>query len=255
MTSAAEMPLLAVDAGNSRVKWGLHDGAGWRAQGVLPLERAPELQAAWAALPAPARAVISNVAGTAAAAHIAAALPLPPEARLWITSSRGECGVTNGYARPEQLGSDRWAALVAARAAAAGPLLVVNAGTALTADALSAGGEFVGGIIVPGLDLMRSALAARLPGLDVAGGERRKFPASTADGVATGSVQALAGAVERMAAELARHGVPRAAPRCVLSGGNAAWLAPELNLDVLIVDNLVLEGLLAIATARAAARA
>jgi len=180
---------------------------------------------------------------------------LPPEARLWITSGSAECGVTNGYARPEQLGCDRWAALIAARAAAAGPLLVVNAGTALTADALSAEGVFLGGVIVPGLDLMRSALAARLPGLDLAGGRRERFPLSTADGVATGTVQALAGAVERMAAELARHSVPRAAPRCVLSGGNAAWLAPELNLEVLIVDNLVLEGLLAIATARAAARA
>ena len=66
------------------------------------------------------------------------------------------CGVRNLYERPEQLGPDRWAALIAARALhSSGPALVVNAGTATTVDMLSGDGRFLGGSILPGVELMR----------------------------------------------------------------------------------------------------
>ena len=159
--------ILCLDAGNSRLKFGLFAGDGWRMQGALSYDNFDDLVAE---LPAtPARIVACNVAGEAIRLRIealACGLRLPLD---WLTSSATACGVSNGYDHPEQLGADRWAALIAARALYAGPSVVVMAGTATTIDALDGSGLFRGGLILPGLSLMRAALArntADLPHAD-----------------------------------------------------------------------------------------
>jgi hypothetical protein len=97
--------------------------------------------------------VVANVAGPAvpAAEAILADRPRPS----WVRAKRRECGVTNGYRRPAQLGADRWAALIGAWSILRGPCLVVAAGTATTADVLKGDGTFAGGAILPGLELMK----------------------------------------------------------------------------------------------------
>jgi type III pantothenate kinase len=158
---------------------------------------------------------------------------------------RAQCGVRNSYDDPAQLGCDRWAALIGARRLYAGPAVVVDAGTALTADALTGDGVFVGGIIVPGAELMRKALAEHTAALKPQPGKFSFFPDTTGDAIMSGAIDALAGAIERMARFLEEAGEPQ--PACVLSGGGAALIEPYLNLEVKVVDNLVLEGLLTIA--------
>jgi type III pantothenate kinase len=240
----AKPAVLAIDAGNTRIKWGAHDGARWRAQGWVETARAKELKTALAGLPALRAIVISNVAGVQMRERIARALPVRPAPR-WIKSMRAQCGVSSSYARPAQLGCDRWAALIGARRLFGVAAVVVNAGTALTVDALTGDGVFAGGVIVPGADLMRQALAANTDALKLQRGGFRFFPDATGDAIISGAINALCGAVERMARFLEDAG--QAYPLCVLSGGGAALLAPHLNLEVKVVDNLVLEGLLAIA--------
>ena len=242
------MKVLAVDAGNTRIKWGWHDGAGWRGRAAVPTDRARGLKAAFARLPRCDVVVVSNVAGAAVRRLLRTALPRAART-YWIKGARAQCGIKNRYANPRQLGSDRWAALIGARRRYRGPLVVVNAGTALTADALAADGVFLGGVIVPGLALMRAALAGNTAALKRRPGKVARFPRTTGDAVVSGSVHALAGAVERVARNLERRA--RRKPLCVLSGGDAALLAPRLNCAVRVVDNLVLEGLLAIAYAKA----
>ena len=75
---------------------------------------------------------------------------------------------------------------------------MVNAGTALTVDALRADGLFVGGLIVPGLALMRRSLDGGTAQLRLTEGVFDPFPKSTPDAITTGSVQAAVGAIERM---------------------------------------------------------
>ncbi len=230
------MTLLCLDAGNTRIKWGLHDGAVWRAQGACAHA---EVDALAHALPArPARIVACNVAGAPVAARIetlAAALGAPLE---WFASAPADAGVTNGYDNPAQLGADRWAALIGARAIHAGAALVVMAGTATTIDLLDAAGRFRGGLILPGLDLMRTALARNTAGLPEARGAYRDTPTNTDDAIVSGCLQATLGAIERMARRLAG-----AEFLCLLSGGAAEPLAPHLELPLRRIDNLVLEGL------------
>jgi type III pantothenate kinase len=239
------MRILAVDAGNSRVKWGLHEAGAWVTQGWTATADARTLPEAWERLPRPELLVATNVAGPAVEDVLAAAARALGAPLRRVRARARQCGVRSGYEEPERLGADRWAALIGAWRLYGGPSLVVNAGTAMTADALSREGVFLGGIIVAGADLMREALARSTAGLGVEGGRFGYFPASTPDAIASGAVNALAGAVERMARFLRETG--EGEPLIVLSGGAAGALEPALNGRVALVDNLVLEGIVHIA--------
>ena len=243
--------ILAIDAGNSRTKWGVFDAGGKLiAQGALDNS---ELQSLAQPLPAwrdCQSVVISNVAGPALGEKIGALLlPLAIPMRT-ITAQPASCGVTNTYVNPEQLGSDRWAALIAAWNQYRQPCIVATAGTALTVDALSGSGEFLGGMILPGIGLMQQSLLDSTAGIRESMGEWQDFPTSTANALYTAALTAAAGNVKGMAARLQRHS--RAEPLVVVGGGDAKLLAECLlerivmTNKLVIADNLVLQGLLLI---------
>jgi type III pantothenate kinase len=241
------MTILALDAGNSRIKWGLWADRGFIAQGAVATARAHELADAWHVLARPTRAIGSCVAGAqvrAAIENVLAPWKIVPE---WIVGQREQCGVRSHYANPEQLGPDRWAALIGARAHIDSPCVVVDAGTAVTVDALAEGGEFLGGLILPGLELMAASLARGTARLEREAGRVETFPTNTADAIASGAVQSVCGAIDRMRAALRGSGAE--APWVLLSGGAATALAPHLSPPVKVVPTLVLDGLVAIANA------
>lgn len=245
--------VLVIDIGNSRMKWGLHGPHGWLALGVTANSEISSLALRdWHNLPRPMRAIGVNVAGEAARVRVEAQLArwrLVPE---WLSASDAARGVTNQYARPAQLGADRWASLIAARLRAAmtdlfpPACVVVNAGTAVTIDALDAEGVFRGGLILPGVRLMLRTLAENTSGLKVPPGEFRELPDNTADAVYSGAIQAVCGAIEQMRRNIDTN---PAQVRVYIAGGAASEIAPHLNPPVEVVDNLVLEGVLALAEA------
>ena len=239
------MRILAVDAGNSRIKWGLHDGSGWVTQSWIETAQAGRLVEVWSGLEPPAVLVASNVAGDKVGGQLRKAAQSLNASLDLIASRAQQCGVRSSYDDPAQLGPDRWAALIGAWHLCGGPSVVVNAGTTMTADALSRDGVFLGGVIVAGADLMREALARSTAGLRKEEGTYTYFPANTADAILSGAMNALAGAVERIQRFMLEAGEANA--RIVLSGGAAPALEGALNGAVEVVDNLVLEGLLRIA--------
>ena len=118
----------------------------------------------------------------------------------------------------------------------------------MTVDALSSEGVFLGGVIVPGLDLMRASLDSGTAQLRLQQGAFYYFPDNTADAIMSGAVNALAGTVERMRGYMEETG--QGSPRVVLSGGAAMVIKPRLHVAATaleVVDNLVLDGLLEIA--------
>lgn len=234
--------ILLVDAGNTRVKWAVLDGDAWLAQDALAHDAVSELRTVAAAHPGITRVFGANVAGSHIAAAIADALNTL-SAPQWLQSSAQCCGVTNAYDNPGQLGCDRWAALVGARAKHAHACLVVNAGTATTVDVLDADGHFRGGIILPGDHLMRRSLAGNTAQLPFSEGRYTAAPRNTADAIASGCLNAQAGAIERMFRQIADE--PGAC--CLLSGGGADTLADLLDIPLQRIDNLVLKGLATIA--------
>lgn len=234
--------ILCLDSGNSRIKWGAHDGRRWLAQGAVDHGDVAQLRELAARWPDCERLLLANVAGAAAAARIRAALG-PLAGRLQeVRSSAAAGGVVNGYRFPEKLGVDRWCALIGARSLCHSPTLVVMAGTATTVDTLAADGRFLGGLILPGVQLMRESLARGTAGLAIAAGEYHAYPQCTEDAIHAGVIEAQAGAIERAWARLA--GGERC---CLLAGGNAGLLAPALAIPCRLVDNLPLEGLKEIA--------
>jgi type III pantothenate kinase len=233
--------LLVIDAGNSRIKWGSAARGEWLERGVLPTAQARELRDALRGLPAPERIVVANVAGDAVAESIRDALAPFAAQPVWVVARDAQCGVRSRYAQPAQLGPDRWAALIGARHLHDGACVVANAGTTMTVDALSAEGLFMGGAIVAGYSLMQEALARNTARLKRQDGAFSVFPDNTGDAIASGALNAMTGAIERMARYMAQAG--EADALVMLSGGDAGVLAPLLTARVRVVDNLVLEGL------------
>ena len=230
--------IVAIDAGNTRIKWGVHDGAAWVAQGALPTADTASLAMVCANWPQGARLVASNVAGEAVGAAIRDALAGRAAAPLWLRPGDEACGVRNGYDQPGRLGADRWAALIGARGRVAGDCLVVCTGTATTVDWLAADGVFRGGLILPGFELMRRSLALNTAQLPLADGRVSREPRNTMDAIVSGSLYAQVGAIERRFAEIAA-----ADAVCLLTGGAAQCMTPHLNIPFRLVDNLVLDGL------------
>jgi type III pantothenate kinase len=244
MMAAPGDALLCIDAGNTRIKWGIHDGA-WVETGAAPSTEAVLLERVLRDNRAVRSAIASNVAGADVHAQLQDLCVRSGVMLQVIRSEREQVGVVNGYVDPHQLGSDRWAALIGANRARSGHKLVVNVGTALTIDALTADGQFLGGLIVPGPALMRRSLDRGTAGLRLTEGEFREFPGSTPQAITTGAIQACAGAIERHAhAMAARHVAPA---HVVLSGGAAREIAPHLSIPHTIIENLVLDGLVLIA--------
>lgn len=236
--------ILLLDVGNSRLKWARLDGNG--PQPGTPFstrtaDLAAAFDAAWGALPAPAKLIGCNVAGE----EIRAAVESWAARRWgcacrWITSVAEAYGVTNGYEDPARLGADRWLALIAARRFFPLPLCVADCGTAITVDALDADGKHLGGVIAPGLEAMRSALPLVAP-MEAATAGAPLLGRNTAAAIGSGVLHAAAGLIERV------HTHSRTqcgqSPGLILTGGDAARIAPLLDIPHRVEAELLLRGL------------
>ncbi len=256
------MSFLAIDIGNTRLKWALYagaqPGAAALAQGAVFLETIDELaDGDWRALRPPTAMLGCNVAGDAVRRRVEEQLDIWDIAPRWVVPSRHEAGVTNGYDHPARLGADRWVALIGAharlraRGAVARPALVVAIGTAVTVDALDPDGHFLGGLILPGHGIMLRALEGGTAGLRVPTGEVRAFPTNTSDALTSGGTYAIAGAIERMHRHLARRCGD--APVTLITGGAGWKVAPFVEVGHELVESLIFDGLLALQAHRQAA--
>ena len=234
--------MLLFDAGNSRCKWAWIEAGSRQRQGVLDNADTAAwqaLRAEFAALASPHKILLSNVAGPAMALRLRELCAMWQCPLEFISAKAEQCGVHNGYDIAEQLGSDRWAALLAAWDLTHGACLVVNCGTATTVDAMSDQGEFMGGLILPGMDLMRHSLVEKTAQLDFHNGDIQDFPRNSADAIASGVLWANIGAIQHQYGLLsAQHEA-----RCILSGGAAKFMLPYLDMQADVLDDLVLRGL------------
>jgi type III pantothenate kinase len=257
------MNFLALDVGNTRLKWTLYDrpapGAAVLAHGAEFLEQIDRLsETAWARLPEPARILGCIVADQTVKRRVDEQMELWSVEPGWVAAAEAESGLVNGYDSPSRLGADRWVAMVGARhhmlrRGAARPILLVMVGTAVTVEAIDAQGRFLGGLILPGHGIMLRALEAGTAGLHVPTGEVRDFPTNTSDALTSGGTFAIAGACERMYQHLkARSG---AEPLCLMTGGAGWKVLPSMGRPYELVESLIFDGLLVIAAGREAMRA
>jgi type III pantothenate kinase len=246
--------ILLIDIGNTRIKWARLE------RGALQPQSAA-LHAAWTAQTlvetileageVADRVLVSNVSGPRMADVVRTAIyptwKIEPE---FVTSSAASGGVRNAYSQPANLGVDRWLAVIGAHALERGPVCVVSAGTALTIDGVDGEGRHLGGVIVPGPDLMISSLLQNTS--DIA---QRAQQGGTSDGVFAdntlgairqGAEHALGALVER-AFEAMRRELGQT-PTLLLTGGASSRLEKSIGLPYRVVTDLVLQGLAVIAT-------
>lgn len=231
------MTIIAIDIGNSRVKWAVFDADKCQGQGSFATSNLDALTAVAATWPREACIAVANVSGEANERRVHAILDTRWPQTRYLRASTAQCGVENRYEQTTQLGADRWAALIGARDLVQSACLVVCAGTATTVDLLNADGVFQGGAILPGYELMCRSLADNTAQLPLATGHFSEQPRNTMDAIVSGCLHAQVGAIERIYRRL-----PTGSP-CLLTGGAAPTLMPHLALPVRHVENLVLEGL------------
>jgi len=243
--------MLLVDLGNSFIKWAFAHEGDWRTGRSLHVGQSLStvLDMAWEKGASPGRIVACSVAPADTYQTLS----------TWCTSHWGIApermvatarfaGVLNAYREPAQLGADRWAALIAARAMVAGDVAVVDCGTAVTIDFLAASGEHQGGVIIPGLSLLQSSLRSGTSAIRETDGDAESvFARSTADGVAAGTAVGLVGAIAQVLDAFGR-GRNDATWPVLLTGGDAEFVASRLHRATRVVPDLVLLGLKEMAT-------
>lgn len=255
------MTFLAVDIGNTRLKWAVYATPEPQAQplasGAEFLENIDQLaEGAWARLAPPDRMLGCSVAADAIKRRVQEQMEeLWDVPAHWVVASAAEAGLVNGYDHPTRLGADRWVAMIGGRQrvlASGGPrpMVVVMVGTAVTVEAVDAAGTFLGGFILPGHGIMLKALESGTAGLHVPTGEVRPFPTNTSDALTSGGTYAIAGAIQRMVEHVRAH--CGAEPACYMTGGAGWKMAPHMAVPFELVDTLIFDGLLVLQQARMA---
>lgn len=262
------MKTLLLDAGNTRLKWALCE------QGQL--SRQDSLKYDWPSISTQLDATLGklltevgplagvtmcNVAGEKFASALRALLskhgrqhqsndPLQEDALLTIKNVVAQAdafGVRCAYKQPAQLGADRWAALVAARHYCEGASCIIDCGSAMTVDVLTADGRHAGGVIIPGMEMMLASLLENTDG--ILASERPDLSplavTNTSEAVQAGIVAAMHGAVQQVLQQCADELGEK--PACVLTGGNGKRLLSALPNSAIFEPDWVLKGLAIIA--------
>jgi type III pantothenate kinase len=239
---------LLIDIGNTRIKWAMLDGD--LLQGGDAIKHRMDSTAINTMLDRvsakPGGIVAANVAGDQYGALVETAVRERWNLSVCFASTQAQAGtLNNGYDDYRQLGVDRWLAIIAAADRYPGPVCIVDAGTAITVDVVAAGGDHLGGYIIPGLDLMRRSLGEETGDLRRLAGDDRPagklMPGQgTAEAISSGSLAAVCSLIDHCIDTL-RGG--KETPELVVTGGDAERLVPHLDTNAHLRPQLVLEGL------------
>jgi type III pantothenate kinase len=246
--------ILLLDVGNTNIKAGMLDEGVMTPLGSVrhrDVGLGPAIAEADRIPGKVSEVVICSVAGPQVRRELEAVirdhLGVEPE---FIIATREACGVTNAYPEAHRLGADRWAGLIGAQARGYKAACIVDAGSALTIDGLI-NGRHIGGLIAPGIGLMRSSLFSETGNLRVLSEEPLEggmsvFANDTHESIIRGTLLAAASLIQRSRQEMVRR--VGKSPDLLLSGGDAEALLPLLDEYVEYLPHLTLEGLARLAT-------
>jgi len=246
--------ILVIDVGNTRMKWAWLTSIGLSdQQAVVHRDAKPGIwtTALFESGLKPQRVLVSNVAGPAMAKTLNRLTKKVFRVDVeFVTAAQEFQGLTNGYLDPSLLGADRWLALIGAWTKARSALCVVDAGTAVKVDSVDGSGQHLGGLIAPGIHMMREALMNKTS--DIAAAVLQSTPSlagilanNTIAAVSRGAVFSLAGMADR-AAEVIEQSTGTK-PKLFITGGDAGMITGTMRTQGEIVPDLVLQGLAVIA--------
>jgi type III pantothenate kinase len=240
---------LLIDIGNTRIKWARLDERGLGAASAAvhaDWSREQAREQLTQSQERPERVLVSNVGGARIGELVADVI-----GEAWgitaefFRSTALAGGVRNAYPDPSKLGVDRMMAMIGAHAMHPRLVCIASVGTAMTVDAVDVRGHHLGGVIVPGPDLMVASLLKSTS--DIAERARQGevgtglFADNTLGGITQGAAHALASLIDRSVATLQRE--VGEAPTLLLTGGASERVAPLVETRAEIVPDLVLRGL------------
>lgn len=238
---------LLVDIGNSRVKWFWLDDNGLQ-PGDFFIKTKTGIKAgltkAWKSFTLPSEIIVSNVAGDKIAQQLndwtEKNWQITPD---FIQSEKKRFGVLNAYEQPETLGVDRWLNLIAARQHSRQPVCIIDCGTAITVDIVTEKGQHQGGMILPGLAMMRSTLAAQTDALteQVDSSEFNLLATNTFSAIQVGTLYSVTATLDNIISDL-KHSFNDNI-RFVLTGGDTETLIEFLPAGIEVDQQLVFKGL------------
>ncbi len=231
-----------IDIGNTRLKWQLQDGS--QSGNFRGDDR---FNTAWSALDSVERVIASSVGGKRINRAVEQWWQARGVAINWVNVEKEQCGVVNHYAL-DQLGVDRWVAAIGARRRYQySACIIIDAGSAITVDGLTAAGEYLGGMIMPGYRLMAralhqdtDALKLNLQGVT----DFEAFPVTTKAAIVSGIECAVSGGVAQAVA-VQKQRLGEDTP-CLMTGGDASRLNQRFSDEGVMAPALIFEGLQAI---------
>ena len=239
--------MLLLDVGNTSVKWAVRENAEMSPAGCFQHQNEDFrvlAQTAWASLPAPEKIMVSNVAGSDIGDRLTDwALNHWGLTPVFVRVTDKALGVTNAYARPADLGVDRWMALLGAHSSSSGALCIVDCGTAITLDFLAADGVHGGGLILPGVGMLERMLLDNTAGIKLSNNPQfaTPFACGTDEAVHGGAIYMVAAAIDRIVADMGVESGTR--PEVIITGGNAGQIQSLLSCSPRHEPSLVLKGL------------
>jgi len=234
---------LLIDVGNTRIKWAVDKNNNIENSIAIEHNKADFInivREAWLVIERPKNIVISCVSRKEIENQL-----ISVAENIWVDikvivakSSASKCSINNAYKHADKLGVDRWLALIALHHYYPRYNVVVDCGTAITVDVLNKQGQHLGGVISPGLQLMKYSL---FKGTEDLSSVDQVFSVglsnNTESAIYSGTVYAAVGLIEKV---LSGFDAPQT---LVLTGGDAELLSQYLNCKVILEPDFVLKGL------------
>ncbi|MDH3325121.1 MAG: type III pantothenate kinase [Gammaproteobacteria bacterium] len=239
---------ILVDVGNSRIKWrmtSIESDGGINAFAYKAETLVTQLDALFQV---PKQQIdnvyVSNVAGEKIKSKLiqwfADRLNIKPK---FATSRKEMRGLRSAYIQPDQLGVDRFLGMIGAQLSYEGAKVVVDCGTATTVDCINSDSEFIGGVILPGLSLMRASLSVKANALNFPMLDEgvTLFATDTTTAISSGTIFSITGVIESAVKKMSK--MSGAEVGCIITGGDGETIQSYLDIDSDYQEDLVLKGL------------
>lgn len=239
---------LLLDIGNSSVNWAVEEKGQFHMDGAFKYDRNnfdKSLQDNLSSLQAPTQVLVANVAGNNIFDSLQNWVKQHWQLECWQPGvSKKFKQLKNSYNKTQEMGIDRWLAMVAAWEKHQTTLCIVGCGTALTIDTIDAQGNHLGGYIIPGIELMQQALIAKTECINVSTDKHASidYAQGTQAAINNGAFFAATAMIDRAVMDIPKEA--NVLPKRVIFGGMAGLINPLLKESFEYVPNLVLMGLL-----------
>ena len=236
--------MLVMDIGNSRIKWlesGIDGRSSVESEAYKPAQLAEQLKNWFGANQHLSSVIVCSVATNEVNKRVLEYFEDQNIRTKFISVERTKAGVINAYKDVKRMGVDRWVAMVSADNKYQTAVCVIDAGTAVTIDVVDDQGHHQGGLIMPGLNLMRESLRTGTANISECSNSSLILANNTADAVSAGCYQLMTAGIPPIIERIEKKFSLKLLP--VITGGDAEYVIEQTDCGMVLDKWLILDGL------------